>query len=87
MLKRVLGVAAALALMAPVGVISAGSASATPLVTCAKPSGSDVDKWRANATEHPGSWWLDGFPNSGPRYGPIAANTSRLSCVVAASSR
>jgi hypothetical protein len=40
MLKRVLGVAAALALMAPVGVISATSASATPLVTCAKPSGS-----------------------------------------------
>ena len=24
-----------------------------------KPSGADVDKWRAKATEHPGSWWPD----------------------------
>jgi hypothetical protein len=34
-----MGVATALALMAPVGVIAAGPASAAPLVTCAKPSG------------------------------------------------
>jgi polyhydroxyalkanoate synthase len=27
--------------------------------TGAKPTGSDVDKWRTNATEHPGSWWPD----------------------------
>jgi polyhydroxyalkanoate synthase len=27
--------------------------------TGAKPTGSDVDKWRAHATEHPGSWWPD----------------------------
>jgi len=27
--------------------------------TGAKPAGSDVDKWRAHATEHPGSWWPD----------------------------
>jgi polyhydroxyalkanoate synthase subunit PhaC len=24
-----------------------------------KPSGADVDQWRAKATEHPGSWWPD----------------------------
>jgi polyhydroxyalkanoate synthase len=24
-----------------------------------KPSGGDVDKWLAKATEHPGSWWPD----------------------------
>jgi polyhydroxyalkanoate synthase len=27
--------------------------------TGAKPSGADVDKWRAKATEHAGSWWPD----------------------------
>ena len=40
MLKKFLGVATALALMAPVGVIAASPAGAAPLVTCAKPSGS-----------------------------------------------
>jgi hypothetical protein len=40
MYKRVLGVATALALMAPVGVITASGASAAPLVKCAKPKGS-----------------------------------------------
>ncbi len=40
MLKKFLGVATALALMAPVGVIAASPASAAALVTCAKPSGS-----------------------------------------------
>jgi hypothetical protein len=39
MLKRVIGTAAALALMAPVGVIAASPASAAPLVKCKKPSG------------------------------------------------
>jgi polyhydroxyalkanoate synthase len=27
--------------------------------TGSKPSGADVDKWRAKATEHAGSWWPD----------------------------
>jgi polyhydroxyalkanoate synthase len=27
--------------------------------TGAKPSGTDIDRWRAKATEHPGSWWPD----------------------------
>jgi len=27
--------------------------------TGSAPSGSDVDKWMASATEHPGSWWPD----------------------------
>jgi hypothetical protein len=40
MFKRVIGIGAALALMAPVGAIAAGPAGAAPLVTCAKPSGS-----------------------------------------------
>jgi polyhydroxyalkanoate synthase len=29
--------------------------------TGAKPAGSDVDQWRAKATEHAGSWWPDWF--------------------------
>lgn len=29
--------------------------------TGAEPSGSDVDKWMAGATEHPGSWWPHWF--------------------------
>jgi hypothetical protein len=40
MLKRVIGIGVTLALMAPVGVITAGAAGAAPLVKCAKPSGS-----------------------------------------------
>ena len=39
MLKRFMGVATALALMAPVGIAVAKPAGAAPLVTCAKPSG------------------------------------------------
>jgi hypothetical protein len=39
MLKKCMGVATALALMAPVGVALAKPAAAAPLVTCAKPSG------------------------------------------------
>jgi hypothetical protein len=40
MFKRVLGVGAAIALMAPAGVITASPAGAAPIVTCKKPSGS-----------------------------------------------
>ena len=40
MLKKFMGVATALALMAPVGVALAKPAAAAPIVTCAKPSGS-----------------------------------------------
>ena len=39
MLKKFLGVATALALMAPVGVALAKPAAAAPVLTCAKPSG------------------------------------------------
>ncbi len=40
MLKRVLGFAGAVVLIAPAVVIAASPAGATPIVTCAKPSGS-----------------------------------------------
>jgi hypothetical protein len=40
MLKRVVGVASALALMAPIGLIAAAPAGAAAIVTCQKPSGS-----------------------------------------------
>jgi len=40
MFKRVMGIAGVFALMAPLGVVTAGPAAAAPIVTCAKPSGS-----------------------------------------------
>jgi hypothetical protein len=40
MLKRVMGVATALALMAPIGIAVAKPAGAVPVLKCAKPSGS-----------------------------------------------
>ena len=41
------------------GVINPPDSKKYQYWTGAKPTGTDVDKWRAKATEHPGSWWPD----------------------------
>jgi poly[(R)-3-hydroxyalkanoate] polymerase subunit PhaC len=41
------------------GVINAPDKQKYQYWTGPKPSGADVDKWRAKATEHTGSWWPD----------------------------
>jgi polyhydroxyalkanoate synthase len=41
------------------GVVNPPSKMKYQYWTGAKPRGSDLDKWLANAKEHPGSWWPD----------------------------
>ena len=41
------------------GVVNPPSKQKYQYWTGGKPSGADLDKWLAKATEHPGSWWPD----------------------------